>query len=160
MLAEKGLFPDHFINDAEDDVKFETICQHPELIPKFTQVLDNIEYLPSVVNAVYKWRNFDPKIGQLVYDKSVEYKLNNIAELDLKLKAINHEPTAIEKTMSLQQLYDSGNPLWAKNYTPQQIAALLKKQYLEDPKLRDDVWALDPNSPRWYLDLFLLDASR
>lgn len=62
--------------------------------------------------------------------------------------------------MSLQQLYDSGNPLWAKNYTPQQIATLLNKQYLEDPNLRDDVWALDPKMPSWYVDLFLLDTDR
>lgn len=160
MLAAKGLFPEHFINDVEPDVKFETICQHPELIPKFPQVLDNIEYLPSVVNAVYKWMDFKPQIEQLVYNKAIEYKLKDIFELELKLKAENQQPTSLEKTMSLQQLYDSGNPLWAKNYTPQQIATLLEKQYLEDPNLMDDVWALDPKMPSWYIDLFLLDTDR
>lgn len=33
-------------------------------------------------------------------------------------------------------------------------------QYLEDPNLRDDVWALDPKMPSWYIDLFLLDTDR
>lgn len=160
LLAESGHFPEHFINDEAPDVKFATVCEHPELLPKFPEVIENPEYLSSVVATVYKWTAFDPKIGQLVYNKAIEHGYEHMEPLELKLKAMKHEPTSLEKTMTIQQLYESGSPLWAHNYTPHQIQTLYDRKYLDDPILMADVWALDPTTTRWYIDLYLLNTTK
>lgn len=41
--------------------------------------------------------------------------------LKLKLKGMHHVPTAIEKTMSEEQLFETGCPLWTKPYTANRI---------------------------------------
>ena len=44
--------------------------------------------------------------------------------LELKLKAMTHVPTTIEKTMTPAQLFATNHPAWAKTYYPETIAAL------------------------------------
>lgn len=46
--------------------------------------------------------------------------------LKLKYRALTTEPTAIEKTMSLYQLYASGSPLWTSELTAEEADAVLK----------------------------------
>lgn len=41
--------------------------------------------------------------------------------LRLKHQALTTEPTAIEKTMSPEQLFNARNPLWASGYTIQEL---------------------------------------
>ena len=156
LLAESGHFPEHFINDEESDIKLATVYQHPELIPKFPQALDNSEYLSTILDGVYKWTEFDPEIGQWVYDKAIERNYTGLEPLELKLKAMGQELTPLEKTMTKQQLYDSGSPLWARNYTPHQIQTLYDRHYLDDPIFRNEVWLIDPKSSSWYMDLYIL----
>lgn len=160
LLAETGHFPEHFINDDAPDVKFATVCRNPELLLEFPEVIENQEYLSSVVMAVYKWTEFESKIGQLVYDKALEQEYENMEPLELKLKAMKHEPTSIEKTMTIQQLYDAGSPLWAHEYTPHQIQTLYDRHCLDDPTLMREVWKMDPKLPSWYVDLFILSHSK
>lgn len=40
----------------------------------------------------------------------------------LKRDALCTKPTALEKTMSTSQLYESGSPLWANNFAPITLA--------------------------------------
>ena len=47
----------------------------------------------------------------------------------LKIQALNHEPTLLEKNMTTQQLYDANNNYWANQY---EIAALTQYLYLLD----------------------------
>ncbi len=47
--------------------------------------------------------------------------------LELKLKAMTHVPTTIEKTMTPAQLYASDSPLWAYNYTEADIRNILER---------------------------------
>lgn len=47
--------------------------------------------------------------------------------LELKLKAMTHIPTTIEKTMTSAQLYASDSPLWALNFAGEDIDKLLKR---------------------------------
>lgn len=46
--------------------------------------------------------------------------------LKLKYRALITVPSAIEKTMSLYQLYASGSPLWTRNLTAEEADAVLK----------------------------------
>ena len=45
--------------------------------------------------------------------------------LELKLKAMTHVPTTIEKTMTPAQLFVVDSPLWALNYDPDMIKQML-----------------------------------
>ena len=45
--------------------------------------------------------------------------------LELKLKAMTHVPTTIEKTMTPAQLYTSNSPLWAHDYKAVTIECIL-----------------------------------
>lgn len=46
--------------------------------------------------------------------------------LKLKYRALTTEPTAIEATMTLYQLYASGSPLWMSNLTAEEADVVLK----------------------------------
>ena len=46
--------------------------------------------------------------------------------LKLKYRALTTVPSAIEKTMSLYQLYASGSPLWTSELTAEETDAVLK----------------------------------
>lgn len=48
--------------------------------------------------------------------------------LKLKLKGMRHVPTVIEKTMSEEQLFETGCPLWTKPYTPNRIMGVIVAQ--------------------------------
>ena len=43
--------------------------------------------------------------------------------LRLKYQAMTTVPTVIEKTMTPEQLYDTQNPLWAREYTVQELVS-------------------------------------
>lgn len=47
--------------------------------------------------------------------------------LKLKYRALTTEPSAIEATMSLYQLYASGSPLWTSELTAEEADAVLKR---------------------------------
>ena len=47
--------------------------------------------------------------------------------LELKLKAMTHVPTTIEKTMTPAQLFVVDSPLWALNFAGEDIDKLLKR---------------------------------
>ena len=48
----------------------------------------------------------------------IEHRLMAIA---LKYQAITTAPTTIEKTMTPEQLFNAHNPLWARDYTVQEL---------------------------------------
>ena len=47
--------------------------------------------------------------------------------LELKLEAMTHTPNTIEKTMTTPQLYASNSPLWALDFTGDDISKLLRR---------------------------------
>lgn len=49
------------------------------------------------------------------------YDKNQIKAIQLKHQALIAKPTIIEKTMSPEQLFNSQNPLWAYEYTIQEL---------------------------------------
>ena len=46
--------------------------------------------------------------------------------LEAKLEALQHEPTALEKTMTEMELYKANSPLWAKELTASQARAIIE----------------------------------
>ena len=56
-------------------------------------------------------------IKDMKNDKSGYY----IEDMETKLKALKHEPSPIEATMTPLQLYQADSPLWARTFRPQAI---------------------------------------
>ena len=57
--------------------------------------------------------------------------------LELKLKAMTHVPTTIEKTMTPAQLFAVDSPLWALNYDPDMVKQMLNhlRNYPKNEKI-------------------------
>lgn len=73
----------------------------------------------------------DPDVGML--KKALEderFLIDNtetrLKALRLKYQAMTTVPTVIEKTMSPEQLYDAGSPLWAREYTVQELVSYMR----------------------------------
>lgn len=53
-------------------------------------------------------------------------KEHSLKAIELKYQAMTTEPTIIEKTMSPKQLFDAGSPLWAREYTVQELYSYMR----------------------------------
>lgn len=53
-------------------------------------------------------------------------KEHSLKALRLKYQAMTTAPTTIEKTMSPEQLFDAGSPLWAREYTVQELYSYMR----------------------------------
>ena len=53
-------------------------------------------------------------------------KEHSLKAIELKYQAMTTVPTVIEKTMSPKQLFDTGSPLWAREYTVQELYSYIR----------------------------------
>ena len=127
-LVDNGYFWDYFINDEDPYIRQSIIEQDLRLGLKR---LDNDEDREVVRRVLEKQTNdkIDLDILKAYLEAVKEYGDTNIAyvypNLKLKYDALTMVPTSIEKTMTPAQLYVSNNPLWAYNYTAEQIRRIL-----------------------------------
>lgn len=61
----------------------------------------------------------------------------NLQALEFKQKARTIVPTIIEKTMTPLQLFEAGNPLWAKTFTGHQVYNIITASSPEDALLAE-----------------------
>lgn len=55
-------------------------------------------------------------------DSHIFYPERKLKAICLKYQALTTIPTAIEKTMTTEQLYNAQNPLWAREYTIEDLS--------------------------------------
>jgi hypothetical protein len=130
-LARTGYFEDHYYNDPKNSVR-EIVIQN-NVRKALTRIRSDND-LAVIKNQLFNLVEFDIDILSAYINKEKQYarkyqydfndNVNNIA-FQLKLDAINHIPTTIEKTMNEVQLFDVHCPLWVKPYTPNQISKIL-----------------------------------
>lgn len=72
------------------------------------QVKPNLHTLRAYFKAYHNYNGFDER------------------GLEAKLEALQHQPTALEKTMTEAQLYKVNSPLWAKDLTASQARAIIE----------------------------------
>lgn len=53
-------------------------------------------------------------------------KEHSLKAIELKYQAMTTVPTTIEKTMSPEQLFNAGSPLWASGYTVQELYSYMR----------------------------------
>lgn len=129
-LVDNGYFWDYFINDEDPYIRQSVIEKDLRL---GLQRLDNDEDRDVIRRVLEKQSNdeLDLDILKAYLEAAKEYGDTNIAyvypNLKLKYDALTTVPTTIEKTMTPAQLYASNNPLWAYNYTAEQIRWILTR---------------------------------
>lgn len=127
-LVDNGYFWDYFINDEDPYIRQRIIEQDLRL---GLQRLDNDEDRDVIRRVLERQTNDELELDILkTYLEAVkEYGDTNIAfaypNLKLKYDALTAVPTTIEKTMTPAQLYASDSPLWARDYTAEQIRWIL-----------------------------------
>lgn len=130
-LARAGYFEDHYYDDPENSVRGIVIQNN---VHKALTRIHSDNDLAFIKNQLFNLVEFDIDILSAYINKEKQYarkyqydfndSVNNIA-FQLKLDAINHISTTIEKTMNEVQLFDVHCPLWVKPYTPNQISKIL-----------------------------------
>lgn len=129
-LVDNGYFWDYFINDEDPYIRQSIIEQDLRLGLKR---LDNGEDRDVIRRVLERQTSdeIDLDILKAYLETVKEYGDTNIAyvypSLKLKYDALTMVPTTIEKTMTPAQLYASDSPLWARDYTAEQIRWILVK---------------------------------
>lgn len=130
-LARAGYFEEHYFDDPDESVRAIVIqnnvrkalarirrdsdlavikCQLETVVELDVDILST--YISKQKQQNRKYR----------YDDNDDYHLQ---ASQIKLNALSHIPTTIEKTMNEVQLFESGCPLWVKPYTLRQIDKIL-----------------------------------
>lgn len=111
-LARIDYKPEILINDDDIDVRRTIVTQHPEMFRQLLGRPDDVQ----LVNAILDQQTDIPKdiLVQHIQDIRKYADTAPTCDLEAKLEALNYEPSAIELTMSPQQLYEIGSPLWAR----------------------------------------------
>lgn len=63
-------------------------------------------------------------LSREVPQKLFEYTYDRIDALRIKLTAMEHNASTIERTMTTKQLYLQGSPMWAKDLSAEDIRSL------------------------------------
>lgn len=125
-LARAGYFHDEPIHDPDDQVRRVIIEKDMH------QGLKRLHDEEDMQNIKFVLENsINPDVDLLAAYIDVTTKQNNSypnPALKLKLKGMCHVPTAIEKTMSEEQLFETGCPLWTKPYTANRILNVIVAQ--------------------------------
>lgn len=111
-LARIGYKPEILINDENENVRLTVVMHHPEMFRQLLGRPDDVE----LVNKMLDQKVDIPKdiLEQHLSDMRKYADTAPTCDLEAKLEALNYEPSAIELTMSPQQLYEIGSPLWAR----------------------------------------------
>ena len=150
-LARAGYFEDDYFDDSDESVR-EIVIQNN--VRKALTRMRSDNDLAFIKNQLFNIVEFDIDVLSTYINKEKQYakkyqydfndSVNNIA-FQLKLDAINHIPTTIEKTMNEVQLFDVHCPLWVKPYTPNTnftqvlFETFHKKEHNYQPKALEDL---------------------
>ena len=135
-LARAGYFQDEYFDDPDERVRAIVIQNN---VRKALTRIRNDNDLMRIKWSLETIVELDIDILSVYIDKQKQqnrkyrYDDNDDSQLQasqLKLDAMSHIPTALEKTMNEVQLFESGCPLWVKPYTLRQIYKILVAQKL------------------------------
>lgn len=153
IVARVGIFGEELIHDCDAGVRRAALEQNPDLIGEL--IKEHNEVNVTIIFDVFKHMK-DIKIEQLeqIIELSQQYndyltkKKDSITGMQSKYDAMTYNPSSIEQTMSVKQLYELNIPTWAFDFTPFAIEAIVQtqttiNQYQLDNSLIDTL--LDPN---------------
>ena len=138
-LAEKGYYPDLYINDKSPDVRREVIRQYPK---QRLKRMHNHNDRYNIRLALVKETNPDIEVLSTFLETITKSELkeafaqNDIQALQLKHKALTTVPSAIEKTMTPYQLFETNSPLWALSCTAVEIRSIINCYNALEPEYK------------------------
>lgn len=128
-LARAGYFQDHFINDSDSKVR-KLVIEND--IRQGLKRLHNSKDRQNIKYLLEHTANPDIEVLSAYIDAAAKYQYTihdyPSPGLELKLKELRHNPTAIEKTMTEEQLFETGCPLWTKPYTADKLFYIITAQ--------------------------------
>lgn len=148
-LAYEGHFLDELIRDRKASVRCSVVDRDKSYLPKlFRKHITRREW-NTIVGVM--WVQEQPDIHLLsdllsreVPRKLFGYTYERIDALRIKLAAMEHEASTIERTMTTKQLYLQGSPMWAKDLSAEDIRSLQwvkeKLAISETDLTLEDVW--------------------
>jgi hypothetical protein len=131
-LAQNGHNPDFFITDIDSEVREAVVLAHPEYCEQLLAQNHAIDwrFILKQIDDTTDLRTIKTFLDAPVPNKAI----NPIPDEkdNLKLQAIRvmytvktSQPSAIEKTMSPSQLFQSQSPYWANDLALERIEAVL-----------------------------------
>ena len=122
-LARIDYKPEILINDKDIDVRRTVVMQHPEMLRQLLGRPDDVQ----LINSILDQQVDIPKdiLEQHLSDMRKYADTAPTCDLEAKLEALNYETSAIELTMSPQQLYEIDSPLWARGLTLRKVFNVL-----------------------------------
>lgn len=153
IVARVGIFGDELIHDIDSGVRKAALEQNPDLISELVKKHNEVNV--TIIYNVFKHiKNIKKEQLEQIIELSQQYNdyltTNKfpIKSMHCKYEAIAYNPSSIEKTMNVKQLYELNIPTWAFDFTPHGIEAIIQSQatidkYQLDKSLIDKL--LDPN---------------
>lgn len=153
IVARVGIFGDELIHDIDSGVRKAALEQNPDLISELVKKHNEVNV--TIIYNVFKHiKNIKKEHLEQIIELSQQYNdyltTNKfpIKSMHCKYEAIAYNPSSIEKTMNVKQLYELNIPTWAFDFTPHGIEAIIQSQatidkYQLDKSLIDKL--LDPN---------------
>lgn len=120
-MAKKGLFRDEFIKDGNYEVRLAAAGDEPEYLMKLANRTD------SEKREIARRFSLMPDltIEQIDFILQFEYGRYNTQAFRLKREGLLKEPTALEKTLTVTQLFILENPLWTSGLSADNIHHIL-----------------------------------
>lgn len=153
IVARVGIFGEELIHDIDSGVRKAALEQNPDLISELVKKHNEVNV--TIIYDVFKHiKNIKKEQLEQIIELSQQYNdyltMNKfpIQSMHSKYEAIAYNPSSIEKTMNVKQLYELNIPTWAFDFTPHGIEAIIQAQatidkYQLDKSLIDKL--LDPN---------------
>ena len=126
--AKRGENVDELIHHPDSMVREFALQHKPDLVRELVPDLDNVKIVEEVFQQMNK---IEPNQLKQIINMFTEYlKQHNDERLNLqgmqyKLRALEYEPTIMEKSMDINQLFDLDIPIWAAELTPFAIKHIL-----------------------------------
>ena len=130
-LAEHDYKPEILIHDENYYVVKEVLERHPDMVTELLGKKDRIRMVGCFLDGQKHIPLNVLKQHLEDVDRYEIYSDSPVTELEVKLKAMEYEPSLMEVTMTTKQLYESGSPLWAKDMSPRAIYKLISEQKSE-----------------------------
>lgn len=153
IVARVGIFGEELIHDIDSGVRKAALEQNPDLISELVKKHNEVNV--TIIYDVFKHiKNIKKEQLEQIIELSQQYNdyltTNKfpIKSMHCKYEAIAYNPSSIEKTMNVKQLYELNIPTWAFDFTPHGIEAIIQSQatidkYQLNKSLIDEL--LDPN---------------
>ena len=130
-LIDQGIDLERFMHDDDIVIRYHLMETHHEFIPQMI-TLSADDYLMAC-DIVSK----ETDISVDILDSLINHCKREYAEIEgkhkerinsyiIKKRAIEHDASLIENTMSLRNLFETKSPLWASLYTPSQIEKIIE----------------------------------